>query len=87
MLSYYKLDNFFLIRDDVVKVLNEAIDNREEGVVLKDPDSVYRPASRKAGWIKVKPEVSNVSMNEFIVTIALTDDQHLNDGLIFLPPY
>ncbi|XP_064095629.1 DNA ligase 4-like [Macrobrachium nipponense] len=43
-------------KEDVIKILNEAIDNREEGVVLKDPDSVYRPASRKAGWIKVKPE-------------------------------
>ncbi|XP_071535419.1 DNA ligase 4 [Panulirus ornatus] len=43
-------------KEDVVKILNKAIDNREEGVVLKDPDSVYRPAARKAGWIKVKPE-------------------------------
>ncbi|KAK8730552.1 hypothetical protein OTU49_008063, partial [Cherax quadricarinatus] len=43
-------------KEDVVKLLNEAIDNREEGLVLKDPDSVYRPASRKGGWIKVKPE-------------------------------
>lgn len=43
-------------KEDVIKILNEAIDNREEGVVLKNPDSVYRPASRKAGWIKVKPE-------------------------------
>lgn len=43
-------------KEDVFKLLNEAIDNREEGLVLKDPDSVYRPASRKAGWIKVKPE-------------------------------
>ncbi|KAK7069753.1 DNA ligase (ATP) [Halocaridina rubra] len=43
-------------KEDVIKILNEAIDNREEGVVLKDPDSVYRPASRKGGWIKVKPE-------------------------------
>ncbi|XP_076038794.1 DNA ligase 4-like [Oratosquilla oratoria] len=43
-------------KEDVVRVLNEAIDQHEEGVVLKDPDSVYRPASRKAGWIKVKPE-------------------------------
>lgn len=48
---------YLVRRDDVIKVLNEAIDNREEGVVLKDPDSVYRPATRKAGWIKVKPEV------------------------------
>ncbi|KAK8384182.1 hypothetical protein O3P69_009133 [Scylla paramamosain] len=43
-------------REEVVAALNEAIDRREEGVVLKDPDSVYQPASRRAGWIKVKPE-------------------------------
>jgi len=43
-------------KEDVIKALNEAIDDREEGVVLKDPDSVYRPAARKGGWIKVKPE-------------------------------
>ena len=51
------LEQFFQFREDVVRALNEAIDNREEGVVLKDPDSVYQPASRKAGWIKVKPDV------------------------------
>lgn len=44
-------------REEVVSALNEAIDRREEGVVLKDPDSVYQPAARRAGWIKVKPEV------------------------------
>ncbi len=44
---------------DVVDALNDAIDRREEGLVLKDPDSVYRPNVRtKGGWIKVKPEYS-----------------------------
>ncbi|KAK3856177.1 hypothetical protein Pcinc_037476 [Petrolisthes cinctipes] len=43
-------------KEDVVAALNIAIDQREEGLVLKDPQSVYRPASRKSGWIKVKPE-------------------------------
>lgn len=42
--------------------LNTAIDQREEGLVLKDPQSVYRPASRKSGWIKVKPEVRRIFM-------------------------
>nr|XP_045601538.1 DNA ligase 4-like [Procambarus clarkii]XP_045601539.1 DNA ligase 4-like [Procambarus clarkii] len=56
-------------KEDVVKVLNEAIDNREEGIVLKDPDSVYRPASRKAGWIKVKPEYVDSLVSELDLLI------------------
>ncbi|RXG69916.1 DNA ligase 4 [Armadillidium vulgare] len=43
-------------KEEVVIALNAAIDNREEGLILKDPSSVYQPASRRAGWIKVKPE-------------------------------
>lgn len=39
---------------EVTDLLNEAIDNREEGLVLKNPDSVYKPNERKGGWIKVK---------------------------------
>ena len=43
----------------MVDALNAAIDRREEGLVLKDPDSVYRPNARtRGGWIKVKPEYS-----------------------------
>lgn len=42
---------------DVVVALNTAIDRREEGLVVKDPDSVYKPGARAgAGWVKVKPE-------------------------------
>ena len=27
------------------------------GIMIKDPDSVYKPGARtKAGWIKIKPE-------------------------------
>ncbi|KAB7499844.1 DNA ligase 4 [Armadillidium nasatum] len=44
------------VTSKVVIALNDAIDNREEGLILKDPSSVYQPASRRAGWIKVKPE-------------------------------
>ncbi|KAG7167779.1 DNA ligase 4-like [Homarus americanus] len=56
-------------KEDVIRVLNEAIDKREEGVVLKDPDSVYRPASRKGGWIKVKPEYVNSLVPELDLVI------------------
>lgn len=37
--------------------LNSAIDNLEEGIVVKEPYSIYKPNARKEGWIKVKPEV------------------------------
>ena len=34
-------------------LLNKAIDQREEGIVLKDPDSIYKPNARTGGWLKV----------------------------------
>jgi len=40
-----------------MKYLNDAIDNHEEGIVVKDPLSIYKPNSRNAGWYKIKPEV------------------------------
>ena len=41
----------------VVTALNEAMDRREEGLVIKDPDVPYKPGARAgAGWVKVKPE-------------------------------
>ena len=46
-------------REEVINELNEAIDNRLEGIVLKDPTSVYKPNNRKGGWYKIKPEVIN----------------------------
>ena len=38
---------------EVADLLNEAIDQREEGIVLKNPVSVYKPNERKGGWVKV----------------------------------
>lgn len=49
---------------EVTESLNSAIDRLEEGLVLKDPDSVYKPNVRnKGGWVKVKPEYSNELMD------------------------
>jgi len=33
-----------------VDALNQAIDRYEEGIMVKDPESVYKPNSRTAGW-------------------------------------
>lgn len=43
-----------------MKYLNDAIDNREEGIVVKDPLSIYKPNSRNSGWFKIKPEVTPI---------------------------
>lgn len=41
----------------VADALNSAIDNRQEGIVVKDPDGVYKPDLRGgSGWFKVKPD-------------------------------
>ena len=34
-------------REDVVTALNDAIDKREEGLIVKQPGSFYRPDKRK----------------------------------------
>jgi DNA ligase-4 len=52
-------------KGDVVDALNLAIDRREEGIVLKDPESVYKPNVRsRGGWLKIKPEYSNSLMDQ-----------------------
>ena len=39
----------------MVNALNDAIDRRDEGIVLKDYDAVYKPNARaKGGWLKVR---------------------------------
>ena len=49
---------------EVTEALNLAIDRQEEGLVLKDLSSVYRPNIRnKGGWIKIKPDYSNSLMD------------------------
>lgn len=44
-------------KEDVVSAINKAIDQREEGIVVKDPLSTYKPSKRNgSGWLKLKPE-------------------------------
>uniref|UniRef100_A0A8C3SL56 DNA ligase n=1 Tax=Chelydra serpentina TaxID=8475 RepID=A0A8C3SL56_CHESE len=56
-------------RKEVVDALNEAIDNREEGIMIKDPVSMYKPDKRGEGWLKIKPEYVNGLMDELDLLI------------------
>lgn len=42
--------------DHLVDLFNTAISNEEEGIVLKDAKSVYKPGDRSGGWYKVKAD-------------------------------
>ena len=38
---------------------------REEGIMLKDPLSIYKPNARSgSGWLKIKPEYNNDLMDQ-----------------------
>ncbi|KAI1885348.1 hypothetical protein AGOR_G00219210 [Albula goreensis] len=55
---------------EVVSALNEAIDNREEGIMVKDPLSIYKPDKRGEGWLKFKPEYVDGLMDELDLLIV-----------------
>lgn len=42
--------------EDISSALDVAIQDQVEGLILKDPQSVYIPAHRSSHWIKIKPE-------------------------------
>ncbi|XP_053273000.1 DNA ligase 4 [Pleuronectes platessa] len=54
---------------EVVNALNDAIDGREEGIMVKDPLSIYKPDKRGEGWLKIKPEYVDGLMDELDLLI------------------
>ncbi|GAB1599803.1 DNA ligase 4-like [Argonauta hians] len=54
---------------DCIEALNKAIDDREEGIMIKDCESVYRPKARRGGWFKVKPEYVDGLMDQLDLLI------------------
>ncbi|XP_005884535.2 PREDICTED: DNA ligase 4 [Myotis brandtii] len=55
---------------EVIDALNEAIDKREEGIMIKHPLSIYKPDKRGEGWLKIKPEYVNGLMDELDIIIV-----------------
>lgn len=55
---------------EVVTSLNDAIDDREEGIMVKDPLSIYKPDKRGEGWLKIKPEYVDGLMDELDLLIV-----------------
>ncbi|QCE13483.1 DNA ligase 4 [Vigna unguiculata] len=42
--------------DEVERFFKETIENRDEGIVLKDRSSKWEPSDRSGKWLKLKPE-------------------------------
>ncbi|XP_019062433.1 DNA ligase 4 isoform X2 [Fukomys damarensis] len=57
-------------KKEVIDALNEAIDKREEGIMIKHPLSIYKPDKRGEGWLKIKPEYVNGLMDELDILIV-----------------
>ncbi|XP_024434710.2 DNA ligase 4 [Desmodus rotundus] len=55
---------------EVIDALNEAIDKREEGIMIKHPLSIYKPDKRGEGWLKIKPEYVTGLMDELDIIIV-----------------
>ena len=63
-----QLDIYFCSKE-CAEALNEAIDEREEGIMVKDVETPYKPNTRKGGWYKLKPEYVGGLMDELDVLV------------------
>ena len=43
-------------KEDIERALLEAMDNGEEGLVIKDLDGPWIPGDRSNNWMKIKPD-------------------------------
>nr|CAI5853356.1 unnamed protein product [Callosobruchus analis] len=51
-------------RREIVEQLNEVGHRGDEGIVVKDPDSIYKYSDRNSGWFKMKLEYFQVNSSE-----------------------
>lgn len=47
-------------RQEIVDELNRRVDSEDEGIIIKDPESVYKYSDRNSGWFKMKLEYFQV---------------------------
>lgn len=73
LVSLVKLMHMIVVnhfRQECIDALNDAIDSREEGIMIKDPESIYKPNVRKGGWYKLKPDYIGGLMDEVDVLVV-----------------
>ncbi|CAO1434661.1 unnamed protein product [Diamesa hyperborea] len=71
--------------DHVLECLNNAMDAAEEGIVLKDAHSAYKPGERTEGWFKLKPDYFDgkvVKEFDHVIIGGLYANPHKKDYLL-----
>ncbi|CAH4031343.1 unnamed protein product [Pieris brassicae] len=59
---------------DVLNALNKAIENQDEGIVVKDVNSFYIANRRNVGWYKIKPEYTEGTMTDLDLVVIGADE-------------
>lgn len=63
--QYKKVHN----RKEVIEELNAAVNKEDEGIILKEPNSIYKYSDRNSGWYKMKLDYFNDVMNDMDVIL------------------
>lgn len=56
--------------EDAEKFFKETVDNREEGIVLKDLDSKWEPGDRSGKWLKLKPDYIHAGTDLDVIIVG-----------------
>uniref|UniRef100_A0A0E0H5N7 DNA ligase IV n=1 Tax=Oryza nivara TaxID=4536 RepID=A0A0E0H5N7_ORYNI len=56
--------------DDVEKFFKDTVDNREEGIILKDLESKWEPGDRSGKWLKLKPDYIHAGADLDVIIIG-----------------
>lgn len=59
-------------KEEVIEALNNAIEMREEGIVIKRPDSTYKMNTKsfEGGWLKIKPDYVDKTCDDLDLLIV-----------------
>uniref|UniRef100_A0ACD5UTE0 Uncharacterized protein n=1 Tax=Avena sativa TaxID=4498 RepID=A0ACD5UTE0_AVESA len=56
--------------EDIEKFFKETVENRDEGIVLKDLNSKWEPGDRSGKWLKLKPDYINAGADLDVIIIG-----------------
>ncbi|CAM0902638.1 unnamed protein product [Alopecurus aequalis] len=56
--------------EDIEKFFKDTVENRDEGIVLKDLDSKWEPGDRNGKWLKLKPDYINAGADLDVIIIG-----------------
>lgn len=56
--------------EEVAKFLQGTVDNRDEGIILKDLDPKWKPSDRSGKWLKLKPDYINTGSDLDVLIIG-----------------